>query len=397
LAYFPPDQAIKPAPHIGFNMHRHQRLAILAAMILPLNTALAELSPYERYEGSQEEEHALIEALAEKFLIVQNISRHQGKKVRGTHAKGTCVAGEFEVFEQMEPAYQIGLFSEAATYPARVRFANGGSSVKADSEPDARAISLSLDLGGRGLQEFAMNNGPIFPIDNLTNFNFLLDIGFVRGQAIKAALEQGKSMQEAEAAGKKAAGEHLAANPTKVAGFLRVTKLGAELTDQVVDSYRNRMYWSGSAFMYGDDQVAKFAMSPCSKGAAPSPDKTDPDYLQNDLKNAVNSEDAAICFDFQVQMLDAEKMKNPEGGDGEKLEAWQWVEDVTLDWDKAGAPYKTVARLTITPFSVYEQSECDDPKNAIDVMANSLPEHRGLGRINRARARSESASRDNRP
>src|SRR5690606_24771805 len=112
-----------------------------------------------------------------------------------------CVAGEFEVFENLDETYRAGLFAKPARYPARVRFANAASTIVPDYEPDVRAVSMSLDLGNSQKQDFAMNNDPVFPIGNLRDFNFLLDVGFAKAAAVGEAIAAGSTLEEAEAAG----------------------------------------------------------------------------------------------------------------------------------------------------------------------------------------------------
>ncbi len=375
-----------------------RRLSIAILFLVTNNTPVwAQLSEFERYEGSKEAELQLIHSLANKFVIVQENSMHDGKKVRGTHAKGTCMDGEFEVFSGISESYKVGLFSTAGTYSARVRFANGSGKIQADSVPDARAISISVLLGNNSRQDFAMNNDPIFPIGELSDFNFLLDVGFAKAEAIKESLAEGADEATANAAGERASKIFIALNPTHIPGFLGTIQRGAELQNQKVNSYRTLKYWSGSTFKFGDHHASKFALTPCAQNQVDQVNSSDPDFLQNDLKIVLSTDSSVQCWDFYVQLLDAENMKQPGFLWSQKLPAWQWVEDVTLDWDKGGATSYKVGRLILTSGSVKDANICDDPSNGINVMKNSLPEHRGLGRINRARALSEESSRANRP
>ena len=64
---------------------------------------------------------------------------------------------------------------------------------------------MSLDLGNSQKQDFAMNNDPVFPIGNLRDFNFLLDVGFAKAAAVGEAIAAGSTLEEAEAAGERAA------------------------------------------------------------------------------------------------------------------------------------------------------------------------------------------------
>ena len=93
-------------------------------------------------------------------------------------------------------------------------------------------------------------------------------------------------------------------------------------------------------------------------------------------------------FDFGVQFLDAERMTYW----GKRRDANFWIENASVEWNEAEAPFHTVARLTLLPNS---QLAAGREPNAtyFDVTGNSTPDSTPVGSINRARWPAEVASR----
>src|SRR5258705_10611014 len=89
------------------------------------------------------------------LTIQARFAREQKRPLgRGTHTKGVCVRATFEVFDiaktVSDPALAArlarGLFAKPGVYRATVRFANAASTIRPDSNPDVRAVSLPADL-----------------------------------------------------------------------------------------------------------------------------------------------------------------------------------------------------------------------------------------------------------
>jgi hypothetical protein len=96
--------------------------------------------------------------------------------------------------------------------------------------------------------------------------------------------------------------------------------------------------------------------------AAPSPDnpacplqKGNPKGLQDELIRHLKEDSRMSSFDFGVQFLDADKMTYW----GKRRDASFWIENASVEWSEAEAPFHTVARLTLQPNSQLspEQSE----------------------------------------
>ncbi len=92
-------------------------------------------------------------------------------------------------------------------------------------------------------------------------------------------------------------------------------------------------------------------------------------------------------FDFGIQFLDADKMTYW----GKHRDADFWIENASVEWSEAEAPFHTVARLTLLPRSRLGPEESD--ATYFDVTGHSTPDSTPLGSINRARWPAEVASR----
>lgn len=92
-------------------------------------------------------------------------------------------------------------------------------------------------------------------------------------------------------------------------------------------------------------------------------------------------------FNFGLQFLDADRMTYW----GKRQDANFWIENASVEWNEAEAPFHTVARLTLLPKSQLRL----DAGEAIyfDVTGNSTPDSTPLGSVNRARWPAEVASR----
>jgi hypothetical protein len=92
-------------------------------------------------------------------------------------------------------------------------------------------------------------------------------------------------------------------------------------------------------------------------------------------------------FDFGVQFLDTDRLTYW----GKRHDADFWIENASIAWNEAQAPFHTVARLTLLAKS---QLQMDAGEAAyFDVTGNAAPDSKPLGSINRARWPAEAASR----
>ncbi len=330
----------------------------------------------ERFERSLENESELVQRIRSGILFLQaSQAKQSGKVLRGTHAKGVCVAGEFEVSDLSQlpsstaSRLRKGIFSNPGRYTAQLRFANAEGKILPDSEPDVRAVSFSIKVPSaneQGLMDFAMNTAPTFPINDAKVFADLMTVaekGLIKGGFLIG-----------------------------ISGIMAVKNamsLGGAQKKPASEPFQKMRYWSTVPFALGADEAVKYSLKPCEQNSAQAL-KHDPNALSLELLRHV-SNDSPSCFDFQVQPLEAAKMKDPKG----KARSEQdWVENATLEWPESQAPFYTVGRIHLRRGSAVDQATCESWK--INAIANANQTHRGLGSINRARSQAETASAEQR-
>jgi len=325
------------------------------------------------------EDHDIATITQNILTIQQRFAAEQNRPVaRGTHAKGTCVRGEFEVFDvfgvvpdrALAARLARGIFAKPGVYPAVVRFANADSHIFPDRQKDVRACSFSIELppGVAGpddsRRDFSMNNARTFPINDAHAF------------AVTTAVVTAPSMARG-----------IWALPFKdKMGFLRTAVLGARQERPGV-AYQQTSYWSTVPFHHGPADVAKYAALACPGNYA-APLGSGINCLQDELARHVNSDLQMSCFDFGVQLLEVERMTYW----GRRRAASFWIENASVEWKESQAPFHVVGRLTLTPKSVFPADAAADMW--IDVSANSAPDCKPAGGINRARPVAERASRN---
>jgi len=329
-------------------------------------------------------EQADIADITAGILTVQGRYARQQKRPlgRGTHTKGVCVRATFEVLDVAaavgSPALAArlarGLFAKPGTYQAKVRFANAASRLQPDSTPDVRALSFAVEVpaGVLGPQpvrlDYSMNNAPTFPINDAHAF-----AAFMRVQGTNGLLGTLRGLFSLSFADMK--------------GFVQTAVRGVKQQRQPLRSYQQLRYWSNVAFLHGDDEAIKYSAIPAPDNAGGPLGKGDT-VLRDDLLRHVNEDAPQPRWDFALQLLEPSRMTD---GGGRTREASYWVENASVEWPEAQAPFHTVARLTLVPQSQLPQAECE--AWSIDVTEHALAGHRPIGSINRARWVVEAASR----
>jgi hypothetical protein len=102
----------------------------------------------------------------------------------------------------------------------------------------------------------------------------------------------------------------------------------------------------------------------------------------------VNNDLQMSCFDFALQLLDADAMTYL----GRNRTPAFWIENATVTWKESQAPFHIVGRLTLVAKSVFPAETVS--KMYIDVTENSASDSKPMGGVNRARPVAEAASRD---
>ncbi len=334
-------------------------------------------------ERSRAGEHALVEQIVEKVLLLQANAAAQQKRPlgRGTHVKGVSAQGQFEVLDvaagrapELAARLAKGMFAKPGIYPAIVRFGNADPKVNSDFKADVRSLSFSVDLTrdgtapaspGGGRQDFSLQNTTTLPINDACAFLAIMKL---------------------LTASNPAAGLWSLAFRDKLR-VLRTLALLQGQIHQAVKPYQQLRYWSNVPFRHGPVDVVKHSATPLPDNPAHPLQRNSPNALQDELIRHLGEDGKMSAFDFGLQFLDADRMTYW----GKRQDASFWIENASVEWNETEAPFHTVARLTFLPKSQLRSGAAE--AIYFDVTGNSTPDSTPLGSINRARWPAEVASR----
>jgi hypothetical protein len=328
-------------------------------------------------------EKSEIEEIVEKSLLMQkNAADQQHRSLcRGTHAKGVCARAEFEVLDVTSGRDSVlaarlakGIFAKPGVYPATVRFGNADAKINSDFKPDVRSMSFSVDLGRDGAigydtnvsrQDFSLQNTTTLPINDSTAFLAIMKV---------------------LTASNPAAGLWSLSFRDKLRVLRTMTLVQVQM-HQKIKPYQQLRYGSNVPFRHGPTDVVKYSATPSPDNPARPLLRSNPKGLQDELIRHLKEDGRMSSFDFGVQFLDAGRMTYW----GKHQDANFWIENASVDWKEAEAPFHTVARVTLLQNSLLHPDE--DASTYFDVTGNSTPDSTPVGSINRARWPSEVASR----
>jgi len=156
---------------------------------------------------------------------------------------------------------------------------------------------------------------------------------------------------------------------------------------QKIKPYQQLRYWSTVPFRHGPFDVVKHSATPSPDNPAHPLQKSNPNGLQDELIRHLNEDSKMSSFDFGVQFLDPDRMTYW----GKRHDSNFWVENASIEWNEAEAPFHTIARLTLLSMSQLQPDEAE--AMYFDVTGHSTPDSTPVGSINRARQPAEVASR----
>lgn len=333
---------------------------VLVSSIISLVSAAGELHPYEK---ELENEVQWIEVIRQGILGLQAKNAQDGKKLRGTHAKGICSTAKLKVDNTALKNSEFGLeglYQYPGEYPVTVRFSNAKGTIESDWEPDVRSLSVKVELPeklaektGVDVQDYSTNNNEVFPIKDVKEFANLFT------QESKLTL-------------------------------LKTILRGREQNRKWLknkERYTKVTYHSSVPFAYGDGYATKYVFSPCKdEKRQPQLDKKDPDALSNDFVRQI-SEGGSFCFDMSLVFLDDSKRSEKAR---QKTPVHELVEDGTKSWKKESTSEIKVGQLVFSGESLLEKESCEELR--FNVNGNTFEAQRGIGNINRGRSPAEKAS-----
>ncbi|HYQ43571.1 MAG TPA: Dyp-type peroxidase [Polyangiaceae bacterium] len=272
-----------------------------------------------------------------------------GRTLRDAHPKmHGCVRARFTVEPPLDPALSVGLFREARTYKAWVRFSNQNGTPAPDARKDIRGVALKLlDVPGKKLLD---GN------EDCTTHDFILATA---NTFVCKDVAEFDGLIRALASGWRALLWFLVRHPPAALRLLGSLKRHTSPLDMP--------YFSAVPYLCGTDAV-KYVLRPVAPAKRSIPASPRPDYLREAL--AAELAETTVQFDFLVQ---------PRRNSGLPIEKPE------VAWPESKAPLVKVATLEIPSqtFDTAAQREFGD--NLSFNPWRCLPEHRPLGSISRAR------------
>jgi hypothetical protein len=290
---------------------------------------------------------------------------------RGFHAKLHLGApAELQVLDGLPGHARQGVFREPATIPAVVRFSNGHFSIQRDGKPDPRGIAIKL-VGVPGpklhpgdanavTQDFlATSHSVTSTVRNLGQF-----IAFI--ESVSDGL--GKlPLRLVRRVGVREAARILKAFVRTVA-LPRAHSMALE-------------HYAGTAPIQWGPYAAKFTVRPAEGTEPPRNGRRTQDFLREEMEERLRTGD--VVFDFVVQFF-VDEARTP-------------IEDTSVAWDPAVAPFVKVARLRIPRVDLADEAARETSRK-VDALSfspwHAVHDHRPLGGVMRARKLAYEASAD---
>ncbi|GGI53466.1 catalase family protein [Oxalicibacterium solurbis] len=258
------------------------------------------------------------------------------------------VKAEFTVEPNLPPELQIGLFAEPKTYRAWIRFSNQDAIIQDDHKGDIRGMAIKLmGVPGEKLleaqrdeqtQDFIVISTNVFVTRNVAEFDALIKA--MTGNLLAKILFFGTHWRVIW---------NLLLSLKKFANPLQMR------------------YWSTTPYLFGDTAV-KYSAIPHQFDQAPPPSGAGPDFLREAMIRQLSQRDA--LFDFTVQLQKNASMP---------------IEDPGKEWRESESPFRKVATIRILQQDFDSDAQRVFGENLSFTPWHSLPAHRPLGGINRAR------------
>ncbi|HEY6772954.1 MAG TPA: catalase family protein [Oxalicibacterium sp.] len=259
------------------------------------------------------------------------------------------VKAEFIVEPNLPPELQIGIFAEPKTYRAWIRFSNQDAIIQDDHKRDIRGMAIKLmGVPGEKLleaqrdeqtQDFIVISTNVFVTRNVAEFDALIKA--MTGSLLAKILFFGTHWRVIR---------NLVLSLKKFANPLQMR------------------YWSTTPYLFGDTAV-KYSAIPHQFNQAPPPAGAGADFLREAMIRQLSRGEA--LFDFTVQL--------------QKNASSMPIEDPGKEWRESESPFRKVATIRILQQDFDSDAQRVFGENLSFTPWHSLPAHRPLGGINRAR------------
>jgi len=308
-------------------------------------------APDAREEAAIREIAALLGEMVRRDCPAGTLAR------RDAHAKHHgLVRGVFRVDADVPPELRHGLFADARTYPAWIRFSNGAPHVQSDRKRDQRGMAIKLvDVPGEKVledeqdaptQDFVLASCPRFFIRSVADY-----LPFTRA-AVKAPAIR-------------VLGFFFGWNPFR----WRLHELRALLGSLGrATSPLTTRYWSQTPYRLGPLAV-KYSARPLAAPPVHAEADASADFLREVMAGQLGRGPAVFEFLVQVQ---ADPGRMP-------------IEDSTVEWRESDAPFRRVATITIPLQRFDSDAQMALAEQLSFTPWHTRPEHAPLGGINRVR------------
>lgn len=277
---------------------------------------------------------------------------------RGQHFKmNGCVEASFKVHQDIPDELKEGLFKEAKTYQAVVRYSNGaqkddriadihGMAIKLFDVPGKKALDEAGDVAE---QDFILADNPVFFIRTASDY-----VLFMKDFAKSAP--RGKPPEE----------------------FIAYLKENHPEDIQVLLGFRQHVqenpltstYWSQVPYGFGGKEgvVCRYRTKPTASPTTSGEAGSTHDYLRERMVERLSDDNDEVVFDFDVQVR--------SGADKTV------VDNPTVEWDE---PFVTVASIHIAP-QIFDTEERNRYGEGLSYSPwRALEAHRPVGEVNEIR------------
>lgn len=311
-------------------------------------------------EAPAPDEEARFERYAQRFIALQQRNQHDGRVGRALHHKGHGIfEAALEIAGDLPEHARHGLFAKPGRYEALVRYSNGAGKIQADKVGDVRGIAVKV-LGVEG--EKVLGDAPtqdlLAVLASATPFRTadeFVDVVWATRSPPLALFRL------------------LGALGFRAFPILRKLVAGFKVPPA---SLADKRFYSALPIQCGP-YAARFSLAPVSPATDPLPGG--PDYYAEALADRLRR--GPVAYDLALQFF-VDEASTP-------------IEDGSVDWPEAVAPYVTVGRLTIAQQDASSErgkrlAERGEPL-AFDPW-HALVAHRPLGGMMRARKHAYFAS-----
>ncbi len=299
-------------------------------------------------------EAAAIADLAQRLQDKITEQYQTGIMRRDAHPKmHGLVRAEFTVLPDIADEWRVGVFREAKTYQAWIRFSNQNDKIQSDLEKDIRGMAIKLmGVPGDKLLETELNARTHDFIVISTNVFVTRDVA--EFDALVKAMTSG-----------------FLATAWFFMTHLRVGWNLLRSMKPCGNPLRLR-YWSTTPYLFGSNAVKYSAIPVLPDGSVADdciPINPGPDYLREAMVSQLARGDVHFHFAVQKQ-LDADSMP---------------IEDPGVEWREQLSPFVNLAAIRIMQQEFDTPAQREFGENLSYNPWHCLPEHRPLGGINRAR------------